>query len=94
MDGRVDTDGSQLAVDVGPTDTTLSVAVTSGPLWTTSAPEFPFTIRVGGEVMTVTNVTGSSSPQTMTVGRSVNGVVKPQAAATDVGLAQPAIIAL
>jgi hypothetical protein len=60
--GRVDTDGSQLAVDVGPTDTTLNVAVTSGPLWTTSAPEFPFTIRVGGEVMTVTNVTGSSSP--------------------------------
>ncbi|PBC71587.1 hypothetical protein BX265_6197 [Streptomyces sp. TLI_235] len=92
--GRVDTDGSQLAADVSSTGTALSVATTSGPLWTTSAPEFPFDIRVGGEVMKVTNITGSSSPQTFTVTRSVNGVVKPQTAATDVRLDQPAIAAL
>jgi hypothetical protein len=36
----------------------------------------------------------STSPQTMTVVRSVNGIVKPQAAGTDVSLAQPAIAAL
>jgi hypothetical protein len=36
----------------------------------------------------------SASPQTMTVIRSVNGVVKPQAAGSDVRLFQPAIAAL
>lgn len=92
--GRVDTDGSQLAADVGPADTTLSVAVTAGPLWTTSAPEFPFDVLVGGEQITVTNITGSSSPQTFTVTRSVNGVSKPQATGADVRLFQPATIAL
>lgn len=92
--GRVDTDGSQLAADIGPADTTMLVAVTAGPLWTTSAPEFPFNVRLGGEVVTVTNITGSTSPQTWTVARSVNGVVKPQTAMTDVRLDQPATIAL
>lgn len=92
--GRVDTDGSQLAADIAPTDTTMLVAVTAGPLWTTSAPEFPFPARLGGEVVTVTNITGSTSPQTWTVTRSINGVVKPQTAGTDVRLDQPATIAL
>jgi hypothetical protein len=95
--GRVDTDGSKLAVGVSSTATTLSVAVTDGPLWITTAAyptEFPFDIEVGGERMRVTGITGASSPQTFTVVRSVNGVVKAQTANTDVSLADPAIVAL
>lgn len=95
--GRSDTAGSELASPATSTATSLSVATTSGPRWITSAAypsEFPFTVRVGGEVMTVTAISGASSPQTFTVTRSVNGVVKSQTAGTDVCLAQPAIVAL
>lgn len=92
--GRADTDGSQLAVGVNATATTLQVAVTAGPLWTTDPAEFPLDVRMGGEVMTVTSITGTTSPQTWHVTRSVNGVVKPQTAGTDVRLATPMILAL
>jgi len=56
--------------------------------------EFPFDIKVGGETMTVTKITGSSSPQTFTVTRSANGVVKAQTTGTAVELAHPYYIAL
>ncbi|MFI9339960.1 hypothetical protein ACIG0D_01590 [Streptomyces sp. NPDC052773] len=95
--GRVDTDGSQLAAAATATATTLLVTATVGPVWVTSAQypaEFPFDIQVGGERMRVTGITGSSSPQTFTVVRSLNGVVKAQTAGTDVRLADPTIIAL
>jgi hypothetical protein len=36
----------------------------------------------------------SSSPQAMTVRRSINGIVKPQQAGTDVRLAYPSVVAL
>ncbi|OPC81806.1 hypothetical protein B4N89_13450 [Embleya scabrispora] len=91
---RVDTDGSELAAAASTTATTLSVAVTDGPLWTTAGTETPFDIRVAGEVMTVTAISGASSPQTFTVVRSVNGVVKPQDAGADVRLARPTVVAL
>ncbi|MEU5707872.1 hypothetical protein [Streptomyces flaveolus] len=94
---RADTDGSQLAAGVTATATTLSVATTAGPRWVDSAAyptEFPFDITVGGERMRVTAVTGTTSPQTFTVIRSTNGVVKPQTAGTDVRLADPTIAAL
>ncbi|MGW8326468.1 hypothetical protein ACWGLE_01030 [Streptomyces sp. NPDC055897] len=95
--GRADTDGSQLASGMTSTATSMSVAVTAGPLWitTTSNPgDFPFDVLVGGERMTVTAITGASSPQTFTVTRSVNGIVKAQTSATDVRLYQPTIVAL
>jgi hypothetical protein len=57
--GRADTDGSELAAGVTSTATSLSVTVTDGPLWTTDAAEVPFDVRVGGEVMTATAITGS-----------------------------------
>ncbi|MFD9368771.1 hypothetical protein ACFWA6_13855 [Streptomyces sp. NPDC060020] len=91
--GRGDTAGSTLASGVTSTATSLSVATPSGPLWATSG-ETPFDIRVGGEVMTVTAVSGASSPQTFTVARSVNAVVKAHSSAADVRLAQPMILAL
>ena len=84
---RYDTAGSKLAAGVNATATSLSVADTGGTLWTTVAGEFPFDIVVGGERITVTNITGGSSPQTFSpVVRSVNGVVKAQAADTPVRL--------
>jgi len=92
--GHADTDGSTLVGDypLG-TETTLRVATTGAatgsPLWTTSAGDFPFDINVGGERMTVTNIAGGASPQTFSVTRSVNTVVKTQTSGTDVRLWQP-----
>ncbi|MFD8611084.1 hypothetical protein [Streptomyces sp. NPDC059631] len=94
---RADTDGSELAAAVTATATTLSVKVTAGPPWITSAAfegEFPFDVMCGGERMTVTAITGTTSPQQFTVVRSVNGVRKAQTAGTPVRLADPATIAL
>lgn len=95
--GRADTDGSQLNSGMTSTATSMSVATTSGPLWITTASnpgDFPFDVLVGGERMTVTAITGASSPQTFTVTRSVNGVVKAQTSTTAVRLFQPTIVAL
>ncbi|WP_369778830.1 hypothetical protein [Streptomyces sp. R33] len=92
--GRLDTDGSQLASGVTSTATSLSVTTTAGQIWTTDSADRPFDIRVGGEVMTVTNVVGASSPQTFTVTRSVNGIVKAHSSGASVALATPTILAL
>lgn len=76
-----DSDTSTLAADISTTDTSLSIATTDeDELWTTDSSELPLPIRIGGEVMTVTAISGASSPQTFTVTRSVNGVVKAHAA--------------
>jgi hypothetical protein len=91
---RLDTGGSQLASSALATDTTLLVATTYGPLWTTSAADWPFDIRISGEQITVTAVSGSSSPQTLTVTRGVNGVTKPLPIGADVRLNQPMTLAL
>jgi hypothetical protein len=91
--GRNDTDGSTLATSVNATATSLSIATTNtaNPLWTTNPSDCPFDINIAGERITVNSVTGSSSPQTLGVTRSVNGVVKPQTAGTDVRLWFPPI---
>ena len=84
---RWDTGGSSLNSSATSTATSLSVATATGnALWTTDSAAHPFDIAVAGERMTVTNVTGSSSPQTFTVTRSVNGVVKAQSSGADVRL--------
>ncbi|WP_031514864.1 hypothetical protein [Streptomyces sp. NRRL F-5123] len=52
--GKADTSGSTLASSVTASGTTLSVATTSGPLWTADPAEAPWDVRVGGgEVMRV-----------------------------------------
>lgn len=56
--------------------------------------DFPFDIRVGGEMSTVHVCTGASSPQTMTVVRSVNGVSKSHTSGQDIRLAHPVYVAL
>lgn len=94
--GRLDTDGSTLTSSVSSTATSISVTTTSSsaPVWTTNAGDLPFDIVIAGERMTVTNVSSSSSPQTLTVTRSVNGVVKAQTAGSDVRLFFPPILAI
>lgn len=89
-----DTDGSELASGITTTATSLSVAVTAGSLWTTSGADMPFMIVVGGERMTVTAVSGASSPQAFTVTRSGNGVVKSHLAGTAVNVYRPILAAL
>lgn len=93
-DAHYDTDGSELAADISTSATSLSVAKTGSTLWTTDSAAFPFDVMVGGERMTVTAITGASSPQTFTVTRSVNSVVKAHAAGTAVQLADPAYYSL
>lgn len=86
---RYSSDGSTLASGVTSSATSLSVATPSGPLWTHA--DGDFAIRIGGEVMTVTAVSGASSPQTFTVVRSVNSVAKAQSSGAEVVLDHPVV---
>lgn len=95
--GRADTDGSQLAVGVSASATSWSVAVTAGPLWLTTATrpaEFPVDVTCEGEQVRVTGITGTSSPQTFTVVRAVNGVSKSHSAGAPLSLTYPMRLAL
>ena len=51
-------------------------------------------IVVGGEEMAISSISGASSPQTFTVVRSANGVVKAHSAGADVRLARPTYFGL
>ena len=74
--------------DLDTTETGVDVAIESGrALWTTSGVDFD--IMIEGERMTVTSVSGASSPQTFTVTRSVNGVVKTHSTGASVKLFKP-----
>lgn len=90
---RADSGGTTLNEALDTTETGVDVAIATGhPLWTTTG--VPFDINIGGERMTVTAVTGASSPQTFTVTRSVNGVTKTHSSGTSVRLWKPATLAL
>jgi hypothetical protein len=89
---RLDSGGSQVAVEAAAGATSLSVATSSGTVWTTA--DVPFDAVVGGERVTVTAVSGATSPQTFTVTRAVNGVSKVLPVGADVRLYQPAVLAL
>ncbi|MGQ5580922.1 hypothetical protein [Streptomyces sp. ECR3.8] len=89
---RVDSGTSTLVSAVTAGATTLSV--TGQIPWTTSVVDLPYMIRVGGEEMLVTAVSGATVPQTFTVQRAQNGVSKPHPAGTPVRLADPSVVAL
>lgn len=65
---------SRVGAAVTPGGASLVVVTPVGAVWGTA--DLPYDVVVGGERMTVTAVSGSASPQTFTVTRSVNGVVK------------------
>lgn len=93
--GRADTSGSELASLVTASGTSLVVATDSGyRTWITTAThptEFPFNVQLGGEVVRVTAITGSASPQTFTVVRGVNGVSRSWPAGTRIRLSRSAV---
>lgn len=94
---RANTAGCELAEDLDTTETGVDVLTTTDPRWVDSATyasDFPFDIVIGGEVMTVTACTGTTTSQTFTVTRSVNGVVKSHTTGDAVSLAVPSYIAL
>lgn len=65
--GRYDTAGSSLAASAIAGATSLSVATTLGPLWTTNGADLPFDVLINGVRVTVTAISGAASPQTFTV---------------------------
>lgn len=82
---RYSSDGSTLGASLTTTATSVSVVTPSGPLW--SHADSNFFILVGGEWMWVTAISGAASPQTFTVTRSANNVVKTHVAGETVELA-------
>lgn len=81
---RYDSATSTLALPAPAGSGTLSVLVGDGTLWVTGAVNFD--INVGGVRFTVSNIAGSTTPQTFTIGAPVNGVVKDLPAGTKVRL--------
>jgi hypothetical protein len=93
--GRLDSDTTTLNEALDTTETGVEVAIGDGVLWTTDAADCPFDIMIGGERMTVTAVSGASSPQTFTVTRNVNGLPggKSHSVGDEVHLADPVYLA-
>ncbi|MFI1195518.1 hypothetical protein ACH4T9_19985 [Micromonospora sp. NPDC020750] len=94
----VPADGSTLAAPLSAAGLTFQLASTAvnGP-WSTAAGDFPLDVRVGGERIRLSGITGTSSPQTATVatgGRGINGVVVAWPTGTPVDVWIPAIIPL
>lgn len=87
---RWDTAGTTLGTGIDDNDTAISLVVNKGQLWTTTASNFPMDIMLGGERITLSGVTGATSPQAGTASaRSVNGVVKPHSAGAKISVAGP-----
>ena len=80
-------DGAQLAAAATATATTLTIRTTAGPLWSTNPADYPADVVISGERITVTAVSGAASPQSATVTRGANGIVKALPAGAAVTLA-------
>jgi hypothetical protein len=72
--------------------TSIDVATTSGPLWTTADDDFPLVVDMAGIPVTVTDITGASSPQTFTV--DPDTVTKDLPAGSDVSVWYPPVLGL
>ncbi|MFF0721352.1 hypothetical protein [Micromonospora sp. NPDC003816] len=94
---RVTSETSTLATGYAATGTgTLSLAfnATQGR-WTTDPADFPLDLRVGGEQVRVSAITGTSSPQTATVtARGLNGVQRSWPSGAQVDVWDPAVVSL
>lgn len=78
---RLDTDDSELAAGISAGATSISVTTNSGPLWTSTANDYPIDLDIGGVKITATACSDPTSPQTMTisaapVARSIGAPVK------------------
>lgn len=86
---RADSSNTVLNAAITSTATSAAFKTTTGALCVTTAAnptEFPFDLMLAGERVTVTAITGTTSPQTATLTRSVNGIVKAQLINTVVAL--------
>jgi hypothetical protein len=92
--GKIDSSSSTVAAPGLTTTGTSLIVASTAELWTTDPAQMPIPITVAGEDMTVTAITSATSPQTFTVTRSVNGVVKTHSAGEQVHLTRDATIAL
>lgn len=64
----------------------------SGPLWSTASDDFPQDVLVGGQRVSISAITGASSPQTFTVKPLGLQVVYPIAAGSTVVPYQPTVL--
>jgi hypothetical protein len=93
--GHLDFEGQNLAAGVTATATSWSIATPAGiPLITTSVGDMPIDLNVEGEQVRITAVSGAASPQTATVTRSVNGVVKSHVSGTVISAWAPVALSL
>jgi len=83
---RYDTLQTVTAEALDTTETGVDVTNAGDARWSSTA--VPYDIEIGGERMTVTAVSGTGASQTLTVVRSVNGVVKSHAAGAQVRIAR------
>lgn len=89
---RYSSQGSYLTNDVTTNQTSMSITTPTGPVW--SDADQPFDVRIEGEQLRVSAITGTSSPQTFTVARSINGVSQAHNKGTEVSLYRPVYYAI
>lgn len=89
---RYSGEGTVTAEALDTTETGVDVTCPSSLRW--GHDDGDYDVMIDGEVMTVTGVSGTGTDQTLTVVRSVNGVVKSHASGVDVDLAEPAYYTL
>jgi hypothetical protein len=65
--GDLDVDGSTTAAAIAAGAASFTVATAAGPLWSTVADDYPLDVLVAGQRISISAVSGSSSPQTFTV---------------------------
>ncbi|MCX4468971.1 hypothetical protein OOK41_01355 [Micromonospora sp. NBC_01655] len=96
-DQRVPADGSTLAGALAATGAaTLSLASTAANgTWTTDPVDMPLDVRVGGERIRLSTITGTTSPQLATIAaRGLNGIQLAWPAGTAVDVWEPATLSL
>lgn len=69
---RAAASNSTVAVGFDDNDTSFTVATPTGALWTTDAGDFPMNVTIDNEIITLSGISGGSSPQTFSV--SARGV--------------------
>ncbi|MFM9634388.1 hypothetical protein ACKI10_43405 [Streptomyces galilaeus] len=96
-ESRADTGGCQLAEALDESETSVDVLTTGLARWVDSGTypdDFPFDVRTGDEVMRVTACTGTTTSQTFTVIRGINGVRLTHPSGQPISLASPVYVAL
>ena len=90
--GKIDATDSALTADYTSSATSLSASFTADR-WTTDGTQFPIPITIAGEDMTLTNVSGTTSPQTLTVTRNTTSP-KALTAGSTIHLTRPATLGM